>query len=184
MDVAILQSCSKLSDVLKRCFASRRVNAPVFPRLVSQRSGSSSPSIGGHYNSETAGTSCWLPRTWHVDDNLGICAEYAAPRNNAPRDSGRLERVRTPETRGQACWSRTLPVATQPREGADPSLHNQTCLLRATPACCKFAGPAPHIYKHRSASSQRNPRYRLSPFLVFPASLELLPRACILESRP
>ena len=63
--------------------------------MASQRSGSSSPSSGDHYNSETAGTSCWSPRTWHIDGNLGLRAEDAAPRSNAPRDSGRQKRVRT-----------------------------------------------------------------------------------------
>ena len=45
-------------------------------------------------NSETAGASCWSPRTWHMDGNLGLRAEDTAPRSNAPRDSGRQERVR------------------------------------------------------------------------------------------
>ena len=77
------------------CTASHRVNAPVFPRMASQRSGSSSPSNGDHYNSETArASSCWSTRTWHLDDNLGLRAEDTAPRNDAPHDSGRPERVR------------------------------------------------------------------------------------------
>ena len=42
---------------------------------------------------------------------------------------------RTHETRGQACWSCTLPVAIQPREGADPSITDHACSLCATPAC-------------------------------------------------
>ena len=37
---------------------------PCFPRMASQRNGSSSPSGGDHYNSEKAGASCWSPRTW------------------------------------------------------------------------------------------------------------------------
>ena len=61
--------------------------------MASQRSGSSSPSGGDHYNSETAGGSCWSPRTWHLDDNLGLRADDTAPRSNAPRDSGRQVRV-------------------------------------------------------------------------------------------
>ena len=89
VDFAILQSCSNLSDVLLRCIASHRVNAPVFSRMVSQRSGSSSPSNGDHYNSKTAGASCWATRTWHMDDNLGLLAEDASPRSDAPRDPGR-----------------------------------------------------------------------------------------------
>ena len=43
--------------------------------MASQRSGSSSPSSGDYYNSETAGASCWSQRTWHLDDNLGLRAE-------------------------------------------------------------------------------------------------------------
>ena len=89
------RSLARIShDILYRCIASHRVNAPVFPRMASQRSGPSSPSSGDHYNSETAGTSCWSPRTWHMDGNLGLRAEDAAPRSNAPRASGRPERVR------------------------------------------------------------------------------------------
>ena len=61
--------------------------------MASQRSGPSSPSSGDHYNSETAGASCWSPRTWHLDDNPGLRADDAAPRSDAPRDSGRPERV-------------------------------------------------------------------------------------------
>ena len=191
--------------------------------MASQRSGSSSPSSGDRYNSETARASCWSSRTWHTDGNLGLRAEDAAPRSIAPRDLGRPERVRTrqearlvgpalcrlqynpamqptqaaptglvrtalhqhvailpasrsasnsvapraasaslgtacapsfwclrhqlgvtywnrvPATRGQVCWSCPLPVAPQLCRGADPSLNNQTCSIRATPACCTFA---------------------------------------------
>ena len=49
----------------------------------------------------------------------------------------------------------------QPRRGADPSLNNQTCSLRAKPACCDFARLALRISQHRSVSSKRRPRYRL-----------------------
>ena len=95
MDFDILQSGSNLSRcfvALHRFTSSQR---PYFPWMASQRRGSSSPSSGDHYNSETAGTSCWSPRTWHIDGNLGLRAEDAAPRSNAPRDSGRQKRVRT-----------------------------------------------------------------------------------------
>ena len=51
----------------------------------------------------------------------------------------RTAKPSTRETRGQACWSCTLPVETQLRKGADPSLNNQACSLRGTPACCTFA---------------------------------------------
>ena len=91
----------------------------------------------------------------------------------------------THETRGQACWSRTLPVEMQPPEGADPSITDQTCLLRATPAYCDFARLALRISQHRSPSSQHKPRYRLcTVFLVLPTSSELCPRAYVRESNP
>ena len=47
---------------------------------------------------------------------------------------------------------------------SDPSLNNQTCSLRAKPACCDFARLALRISQHRSASSKRKPRYGLSIF--------------------
>ena len=62
--------------------------------MAYQRSGSSPPSSGDHYNSKTAGAPCWSPRTWHLDDKLRLRAEDATPRSNAPRDSGRPDRVR------------------------------------------------------------------------------------------
>ena len=58
-----------------------------------------------------------------------------------------------------------LPVALQLRRGADPTLNNQTCLLRAKPACCDFARVALRISQHPSASNKRKPRYRLSIFV-------------------
>ena len=55
---------------------------------------------------------------------------------NAPaRSSGN----RFPAPRGQLCSSCPLPVAPQVCRGANPSLNNQTCSLRHTPAFCKFA---------------------------------------------
>ena len=57
----------------------------------------------------------------------------------------RTARTITHETRGRACLSRTLPVAMQPREGADPSLTNTTCSLRAPPACRNCASLALRI---------------------------------------
>ena len=82
-------------------------------------------------------------------------------RSQRPRTAG----TSTSETRGQASKSRTPPVATQPRRGAYPSLTNQTCSLRASLACCTFAGLAPGISQHSSAGSHRKPRYRLCPFV-------------------
>ena len=92
-----LPFCS-LARISPTCVALHRppsLQRPCFPRMASQRSGSSSPSSGDHYNSETAGASCWSPRTWHMDGNLGLRAEDAAPRSFGLRDSGRPNRVRT-----------------------------------------------------------------------------------------
>ena len=62
---------------------------------------------------------------------------------------------------------------------------DETCLLRATPACCDFAHLTLRISQHRSASSQRKPRYRLcTSFLVLPTSSEICPRAYVRESNP
>ena len=97
---------------------------PCFPRMASQRSGSSSPSSGDDYNSEKAGASCWSPRTWHTDGNFGLCAEDTAPRSFAPCDSGRPIRVRTRREVRLAGLS-PLPVALQPCRGADPRVNTR-----------------------------------------------------------
>ena len=82
----------------------------------------------------------------------------------------------THETRGQACWACPLPVALQPRRGADPSLNSQTCSLRAKPACCDFARLALRISQHRSASSKRKPRYRLCTIFGAPDQFGDMPQ--------
>ena len=158
--------------------ASRPIESrPCFPRMASQRSGSSSPSSGDHYNSEKAGASCWSPRTWHTDGNFGLRAEDAASRSFAPRDLGRPIRARTRREVRLAGLS-PLPVALQPRRGADPSPNNQTCSLRAKPACCDFARLALLISQHRSASSKRKPRSPLQPlcFWYFRPAWHYAPR--------
>ena len=138
MDFAILQSGMNLSDCGLRKFAVwleslRRFGSvaslpiesrPCFPRMASQRSGSSSPSSGDPYNSEKAGASCWSPRTWHTDSNFGLRAEDTAPRSFAPRDSGRRIRVRTRREVRLADLS-PQPVALRPCRGADPSLNTR-----------------------------------------------------------
>ena len=189
MDFAILRSGLNLSDCGLCKFAAwleslRRFRSvaslsiesrPCFPRMASQRSGSYSLSSGDHYNSEKAGASCWSPRTWHTDGSFGLRAEDTAPRTFAPRDSGRPIRVRTTREVRLAGLS-PLPVALQLRRGADPSLKNQTCSLRAKPACCDFGRLAHRISQHRSANSKRMPRYHFSILiLVLPAGLELCP---------
>ena len=96
----------------------------------------------------------------------------------------RTARTSTHETRGQACWSYTPPVAPQLCRGADPSLNNQTCSLRATPACCTFASLELRILlatlREQPAHVSVPPHYL---FFVLPTSSELCPRAGILESR-
>ena len=164
-------------------FASHQVNAPVLPRKACQRSGSSSPSSGDHYNSETAGASCWSPRTWHIDGNLGPPAEDAAPRNIASGDSGQQERVRTrQEARivGPALCRLLYNPAKEPVHAS------QTRLLRSALRQHAVLLPA-----SRSASNNIAPRAASAslgtasvPFLVLLARLELCPRACILEARP
>ena len=155
--------------------ASRPIESrPCFPRMTSQRSGSSSPSSGDHYNSEKAAASCWSPRTWHMDGNFGLRAEDVAPQSFAPQRL-RTADPSTHETKGQACWSCPLPVALQPRRGADPSLNNQTCSIRAKPACCDFVPLALRISQHRSARSKRKPRYRLCTIFGSPDELGNMP---------
>ena len=64
------------------------------------------------------------------------------------RRSSRFQDGRTsaPETRSQACLPRSQPAyfSTAPRR-AGTCLNSQTCSLRATPACCKFASLALRI---------------------------------------
>ena len=90
----------------------------------------------------------------------------------------------THETRGQACWSCPPPVALPLRGRADPSLNNQTCSLRAKPACCDFAHLALLISQHLSASSKRKPRYRLCIFGAPDQLGDICPRAYVRESNP
>ena len=183
MDFAILQSGLGLSDCglckfavwfesLRRfgSVASLPIeSSPCFPRMASQRRGSSSPSSGDPYNSEKAGASCWSPRTWHTDNNFGLRAEDTALRSFAPRDSGRRIRVRTRrEVRLEpsACCAATLQ-----RSLSKP----QTCSLCAKPACCDFARLALRISQHRSARSKRKPRYRLCTIFGSPDELGNMP---------
>ena len=62
----------------------------------------------------------------------------------------------TPETRGKAGWSCTLPAARQHCRGADPSLNKQTCSRYAS--MLRVRQPRA---LHRSASSQRKSRCRV-----------------------
>ena len=183
VDFAILQSCSNLSDVLYRCIASHRANAPVFPPMASQRSGSSSLFSGDHYNSETAGASCWSTRTWQLDDNLGLRSEDTAPWSNAPRDSGRQVRVRPrQEARLASPALRRLPCnpAKEPTQASPTRLVRSA--LRRHAAHLPASRPALPSIAPRAASASLGTAFVL--FLVLPASPEICPRAYILESRP
>ena len=102
-------------------FAPRHTNMPVL--LPASRSASSS--IAPRAASTSLGTA-FAPSVW--------CFRPAG--SYAP---GHTFVNRIPPTRGQVCWSCPLPVAPQLCRGADPSLNNQTCSLRATPACCTCA---------------------------------------------
>ena len=86
------------------------------------------PSSGDHYNSETAGASCWSPRTRHLDDNLRLCAEDTAPRSNAPRDSGRQVQARPRQEARHA----TPALRRLPRKPAEePTQASPTRLVRS-----------------------------------------------------
>ena len=119
--------------------------------MASQRNGSSSLSSGDHYNSETAGASCWSTRTWHMDGNLGIRAEDAAPRSIAPRDSGRPERVRTrQETRllGPAICRLLYNPAKEPTQASQTrlvcsTLRQHVVLLTASRSASNSIAPRP-----------------------------------------
>ena len=119
-----------------------------------------------------------------MDGNFVQYADDAAPRSFAPRHSGRPNRVRTRrEVRlvGRALYRLKYNPAKEPTQAST----DETCLLRATPACCDFAHLTLRISQHRSASSQRKPRYRLcTSFLVLPTSSEICPRAYVRESNP
>ena len=117
-----------------------------------------------------------------MDGKFGLRAEDAAPWSFAHRDSGRPIRVRTRREVRPA--DPALPVALQPRRGADPSLNNKTCSLRAKPACCDYASLALRIEQHRSAGSKRKPRYRLCTIFGGLDQLEICPRAYVRELNP
>ena len=153
---------------------------PCFSRMASQRRGSSSPSSGDHYNSETAGASCWSPRTWHMDGNFGLRAEDAAPRSFAPRDSGRPNRVRTRrEVRlaGPALCQLLCNPAEEPTQASTTRPARSAQHVVILPAS-RFAS---HSIAPRTASA--SPGTASAPPLVLPTSSGLCPRAGILESR-
>ena len=150
--------------------------------MASRRSGSSSPSSGEHYNSQTAGASCWSPRTWHLDDNLGLRAETLHLGSTL-----------------LANWDGLNEYARDKRPGL-AVLHFVGC--HATPRRSRPKPQLPDLFAPRYASMLRICRHRAPhlpaslreepgqasvtpvPFLVLPASPDVCPMACILESRP
>ena len=180
-----LPFCS-LARISPTCVALHRppsLQRPCFPRMASQRSGSSSPSSGDRYNSETAGASCWSTRTWQLDDNLGLRSEDTAPWSNAPRDSGRQVRVRPrQEARLASPALRRLPCnpAKEPTQASPTRLVRSA--LRRHAAHLPASRPALPSIAPRAASASLGTAFVL--FLVLPASPEICPRAYILESRP
>ena len=150
MDFAILQSCLNLSDVCSVAslpiestplFSSDGISTewvlfPLQRRPLQQGDDSGLLLVAAHVaHGRQPWTTCRRRCT----------SELCSSRLRTAEPS-------THETRGQACWSCPPPVALQPRGGADPSLNNQTCSLRAKPACCGFVRLALHISQ---------PRYRL-----------------------
>ena len=144
MDVAILQSCSNLSlrfvalhrfpSSQRPCFSSDGISTewvlfPLQRRPLQQRDDRDLLLVAARVaHGRQPWTTCRRRCT----------SEYCSSRLRTAGTS-------THETRGQACWSRTLPVAIQPRDAADPSRTNRTCSHRAPPACCNFASLALRI---------------------------------------
>ena len=151
--------------------------------MASQRSGTSSPFSGYYYKRETEGASCWTPRTWHLDDNLGLRAEDAAPRSDAARDSGRSERIR-PRQEARRVGPALCRLPRNPAEELTQASTTRLVrsALRQHVANLPASRPAFTSIAPRAASTR--PGAASVPFLVLPASPELRPRACILESRP
>ena len=118
--------------------------------MASQRSGSSSPSSGDLYSSETAEASCWSPRTWHMDGNLGLRAGDAAPRSNAPLDSGRQERVR-PRQDARLVGPALCPLLYNPAK--EPTRASPTRPVRSA-----LRQPVVNLRASRSASNSIAPR--------------------------
>ena len=118
-----------------------------------------------------------------MDGNFGLRAEDAAPRSFDPSDSGRPIRVR-PRREVRLAGLALCPLRCNPPQKSDLSLNNQTCSLRAKPACRDFASLALRISQHRSASSKRTPRYRLCTIFGPPTRSELFPRAFAREANP
>ena len=182
VDFVNLQSGSNLSDVFVVLHRFPSSHAPVFLGWH-LNGGSYSPSSGDPYNSEKAGASCWSPRAWHTDSNFGLRAEDTALRSFAPRDSGRPIRVRKRREVRFAGLS-PLPVALQLCRGADPSLNTRPA--RSALSQHAVTLPALRFASHSIApqtASACSGTTSASFFLVLHTSLEVCPRAGILELR-
>ena len=132
---------------------------------------------------DRAGASCWSPRAWHTDSNFGLRAEDTALRSFAPRDSGRPIRVRKRREVRFAGLS-PLPVALQLCRGADPSLNTRPA--RSALSQHAVTLPALRFASHSIApqtASACSGTTSASFFLVLHTSLEVCPRAGILELR-
>ena len=149
--------------------------------MASQRSGSSSPSSGDHYNSEKAGAYCWSPRTWHMNGNFGLRAEDAAPWSFAPSHSGRPIRVRTRREVRPAD-----PAHCPLRYNLAEELIRASTNRPARSALCQHAVtlPASRFASHSIASqaASASPGTASAPSSVPPTSSEICPRAHVRES--
>ena len=125
-----------------------------------------------------------------MDGNLGLRAEDAAPRGNAPRDSGRPERVRTRlEARlvGPALCRFLCNPAKEPTQASRSRLVRSA--LRQHVAILPASRSASNIIASRAASASlgtASASFFVVPAscdVVLPAGLELCPRVCIPEPR-
>ena len=178
---ANFQSGLNLSDVFVALHRFPSSHAPVFlgwhhtavgplppPAATTTTARRQGPPVGRRARGTRTATLDYVQKTLHLGALL------------LATQDGRSEYAR--DERSSLLILAPLPVALQLRRGADPTLNNQTCSLRAKPACCDFASLALRISQHRSASSKREPR---SPsqhfFLVHPTGLALCSKAGILE---
>ena len=89
----------------------------------------------------------------------------------------------THETRGQACWSRTLPIKYNPAK--EPTQASQTRLVRSALRQHAVILPASRFASHSIAprAASASPGTASAPsFMVLPTSSELCPRAYVRES--
>ena len=151
--------------------------------MASQRSGTSSPFSGYCYKRETEGASCWTPRTWHLDDNLGLRAEDAAPRSDAARDSGRSERIR-PRQEARRVGPALCRLPRNPAEELTQASTTRRVRSALRQHVVNLPASPPAFTNIAPGAASANLGTAFVPFLVLPASPELCSRACILESIP